>query len=118
MTRLEKINTADKAIQNMQINNDLAFFTHLLPDKMSYFLTLTYFNEIENSEFQYYLSELRERVLSTITWCKQSKLNETDWQKNYTLSICKRDISNALYCTQKAVEYYLGSNRLLLEDEG
>ncbi|MEY2918366.1 MAG: hypothetical protein RIS73_2080 [Bacteroidota bacterium] len=117
MTRLEKLEATNKEVQELEINNDLGFFTRLFPEKMNTFLNLTFFNDIDNPDFQYYLLTFREDVANTIAWCKESKLNETDWQKKYTINHCKKSISDMLYYTRKAVEYYLGSEDLLLKDE-
>ena len=59
MTRLEKLKLIDNEIQEIQINNDLAFFTHILPNKLNDFLTLTYFNST-NETFHYYLEKHRK----------------------------------------------------------
>ena len=117
MTRLDRLKEANVAVQNMALNDDLAFFSKLLPDKMSDFIELTYF-DIGHEEFQNYLKEYRDTlVVSTIQWCKDSKVNETDWQKEFTLKVCKKCIDNFFSIIKIAFEHYLNGKELLLKDE-
>jgi hypothetical protein len=118
MTRLEKLEAANKEVQDTTLNNNLAFFTILLPQKMTNFLNLTYFDEIEHEDFQHYLSSFRNDVLvASINWCKESKLNETDWQKDFTLKKCKEYTKTVLWAIKMAFEYYIGNKELLLKEE-
>jgi hypothetical protein len=56
-------------------------------------------------------------LIAGINWCKESKLNETDWQKEYTLKKCKGYVSTVLKIINLAFEYYIGNKTLLLKDE-
>jgi hypothetical protein len=118
MTRIEKLEFINKEVQEMEINNDLGFFTHLLPDKLNLFLNLTYFETVQHDAFQNYLNHCRQ-ILSkdTIDWCKKTELNETQWQKEYTLKVCRRHTKDFLWIIKKAFEYYIENNELLLKEE-
>ena len=118
MTRLKKLDLINKEIQETIINNDLAFFTDLFPEKLNAFLELTYFPEIKHETFHLYLDTYRNGILvDTIKWCKESKINETDWQKDFTLRICKQNVHSMMRIINWAFEYYIGNKELLLKEE-
>jgi hypothetical protein len=89
MIILEKLEAINNEIQSMEIPNDLAFFRMILPNKMESFASLTYFT-LDSDNLQNYINEYRKIYLEdTVGWCKKSELNETDWQKDFTLKSCK-----------------------------
>ena len=117
MTRLEKLKSSNDDVQSMELNNDLAFFTRLLPDKMNSFLRLTYFDGISNDDMKKYLDFNRENILiKGIDFVKESKYDETVWQKEFTLKCAKRYTSDMLWIINKAFEYY-GQMELLTKEE-
>lgn len=118
MTRIEKLELINKEVQETVISNDLDFFTDLFPEKLNTFLGLTYFPEITHETFHLYLDTYRNGILvDTIKWCKESKLNETEWQKNFTLKSCKESVKSMLRIINWAFEYYIGNKELLLKEE-
>ena len=96
MTRLENLEAINKEIQGLEIPTDLAFFRMTLPNKLEEFLALTDF-EVANQLLKTYLDEYRNLYrYDTIIWCNKSEINETKWQKDYTLTACKRSTSDFL----------------------
>ncbi len=117
MTRFEKLISSNDDVQNMEINNDVEFFSLLLPDKMEAFLNQTYFDNLINEDMVKYLDFYRENILiKGIEFVKNSKHDETDWQKEFTLKCAKRYTSDMLWIIKKAFDYY-GQMELLTDEE-
>ena len=56
-------------------------------------------------------------LIAGIKWCKESKLNETNWQKEYTIGRCKDHTKTMLRIIGWAFDYYVGNKELLFKEE-
>ncbi|MFZ5976225.1 MAG: hypothetical protein GTN67_14285 [Hydrotalea flava] len=107
MTKLEKLESVNFEVQNLQIEYNIIFFKSLLPKKMESFLKLTYFEDINNKELENYLNHYRNYLLiEGIKFSLESLPNETNWQKDYTLLCCKRYVSDMLYIINLSFKYF------------
>lgn len=70
MTRLEKITEVEKAILELEMHGDVAFFSRTLPEKMEVFIALCSFDDIKNENLNQYLSPFIKFYKSDIIWSR------------------------------------------------
>jgi len=117
MTRLDKFNKVNAELQAMEINKDLAFFSHLFPDKLQEFLDLTNFDEVQHSIFQEYLKFCRNIVEMEIKISKEINWTDSDAKKQWVIKAGRESVRYVIHLIQLAFEYYLGNKDLLTKEE-
>ncbi len=116
MTRINKIKELNIEIQKMEITKDLGFFQKILPDKISQLLPLLEV-ETENEKLKTELEfEKTVFIKGAISFSKESKFNETQWEKEFTLRKCKELVNKVIVHILFACNS-LGQNHVLAEDK-